>query len=70
MMNKLKSWINQFSFFEYIGLLTFVTIISNYFLDQPLIKISVFFGYCVVGFMITVLKLSFNYKKFIEMTKR
>ncbi len=69
-MNKLKSWINQFSFFEYIGLLTFVTIISNYFLDQPLIKIGVFFGYCVVGFMITVLKLSFNYKKFIEMTKR
>lgn len=41
-MQKLfNSQISQFSFFEFIGVLTCGTVLSNYFLDKPLINISV-----------------------------
>ena len=63
-MKKLSAWISKFSFFEYIGLLTFGTIISNYFLDKPLINIGIFFGYCLVGSVLSISKLYLNYKKF------
>lgn len=64
-MKKLSAWISKFSFFEYIGLLTFGTIISNYFLDKPLINIGIFFGYCLVGSVLSISKLYLNYKKFM-----
>ena len=64
-MKKLSAWISKFSFFEYIGLLTFGTIISNCFLDKPLINIEIFFGYCLVGSVLSISKLYLNYKKFM-----
>ena len=64
MNKKINSWISQFSFFEFIGLLTFGVIISNYFLDKPLINIGVFLGYCLIGLFLSILKFYFNYKRF------
>jgi len=68
-MKNLSIWISKFSFFEYIGLLTFGTIISNYFLDKPLINISAFFIYCAIGLVLSTLKLYLNFKKFTVIVK-
>lgn len=46
---KISSWIEGFSFFKFIGLITFGVIISNYFLDKPLINIRRFLTYCLIG---------------------
>ena len=63
-MKKLfNSQISQFSFFEYIGLLTFGTVLANYFLDKPLINIGVFSIYCLIGLFLSILKFYMNYKK-------
>ena len=64
MNKKFNSWISQFSFFEFIGFLTFGVIISNYFLDKPLINTGVFSGYCLIGLFLSILKFYLNYKKF------
>ena len=57
-MQKLfNSQISQFSFFEFIGVLTCGTVLSNYFLDKPLINIGIFFGYCLVGSVLSISKL-------------
>ncbi len=42
----MKDLIPQFSFFEFLGILTSATILGNYLLDQPLINITVFILYC------------------------
>lgn len=64
-MKKLfNSQISQFSFFEYIGLLTFGTVLANYFLDKPLINIGVFSVYCLIGLFLSIIKFYMNYKKF------
>ena len=68
-MKKLNDWINKFSFFEYIGLLTFGTIISNYFLNKPLINIGIFFGYCLLGSILSMSKLYLNYKKIMMISR-
>lgn len=63
-MKKLfNSQISQFSFFEYIGLLTSGTVLANYFLDKPLINIGVFSIYCLIGLFLSILKFYMNYKK-------
>ena len=64
MQKKISSQISEFSFFEYIGLLTSGTILSNYCLDKPLIKIGVFFVYCLIGFLLLILKFYINYKNY------
>ena len=64
MNTKISSWFYQFSFFEFIGLLSFGTIISNYFLDKTLINIGVFLTYCLIGFCLSIIKFYLNYKKF------
>ena len=65
-MNKKISYrISEFSFFEYIGILTCGTVLANYFLDKPLINIGIFFGYCLVGSVLSISKLYLNYKKFM-----
>jgi len=61
---KISSWIYEFSFFEFIGLISFGVIISNYFLDKPLINFGVFLGYCLIGLFLSILKFYMNYKKF------
>ena len=64
-MQKLfNSQISQFSFFEFIGVLTCGTVLSNYFLDKPLINIGVFSIYCLIGLSLSILKFYINYKKF------
>ena len=64
-MNKKISYrISEFSFFEYIGILTCGTVLSNYFLDKPLINIGVFSIYCLIGLSLSILKFYINYKKF------
>ena len=64
-MNKKISYrISQFSFFEYIGVLTCGTVLGNYFLDKPLINIWVFSTYCLIGLSLSTLKFYINYKKF------
>lgn len=69
-MKKLfNSQISQFSFFEYIGLLTFGTVLANYFLDKPLINIGVFSVYCSIGLFLSILKVYMNYKKFRPHTR-
>lgn len=50
-------FIPQFSFFEFLGLITFATVISNYFLDRPLMNITSFIIYC--GFSAFVAGLNF-----------
>ena len=64
-MNKKISYrISEFSFFEYIGILTCGTVLANYFLDKPLIKIGVFSVYCSIGLFLSILKVYMSYKKF------
>jgi uncharacterized membrane protein YcaP (DUF421 family) len=65
MNTKINSWIYQFSFFEFIGLITFGVIISNYFLDKPLINIGVFFVCCLIGLGGSLLKFYMNYKNLV-----
>lgn len=65
MGQKISAWISQFSFFEYIGILTFGTVIANYYLNKPLINIGVFFVYCLIGSTLSMFKLYLNYKKFM-----
>lgn len=60
MQKKISSQISDFSFFEYIGVLTFGTVIANYFLDKPLINLGVFFIYCLIGLFFFILKLYIN----------
>lgn len=61
----MNSWIYHFSFFEFIGLITFGVIISNYFLDKPLINIGVFFVCCLIGLGGSLLKFYMNYKNLV-----
>ena len=64
-MQKLfNSQISQFSFFEFIGVLTCGTVLANYFLDKPLMDIGVFSIYCSIGLLFLILKIYMNYKKF------
>ena len=64
-MQKLfNSQISQFSFFEFIGVLTCGTVLANYFLDKPLMNIGVFTVYCSIGLFLSMLKVYINYKKF------
>lgn len=64
-MNKKISYrISEFSFFEYMGILTCGTVLANYFLDKPLINIGVFSIYCLIGLSLSILKFYINYKKF------
>lgn len=58
----MKFLIPQFSFFEFIGILTFGTIVSNYFLDRPLINITVFIMYCVFAGALSSLNFYLRYK--------
>lgn len=64
-MKKLSTWISTFSFFEFTGAVTFGIIISNYFLDKPLINIRIFFACCLIGSILSMFKLCLNYKKFM-----
>ncbi len=69
-MQKLfNSQISQFSFFEFIGVLTCGTVLSNYFLDKPLINIGIFSVYCSIGLVLLILKVYINYKKFRPHTR-
>ena len=61
---KISSHISEFSFFEYIGVLTFGTVIANYYLNKPLMNIGVFFVYCLIGLCFFILKFYINYKKY------
>ncbi|ENX19493.1 hypothetical protein F892_03661 [Acinetobacter vivianii] len=58
----MKFLIPQFSFFEFIGILTFGTIVSNYFLDRPLINITIFMIYCVFAGALSSLNFYLRYK--------
>ncbi|ENX38431.1 hypothetical protein F887_03600 [Acinetobacter sp. NIPH 2100] len=58
----MKFLIPQFSFFECIGILTFGTIVSNYFLDRPLINITIFMMYCVFAGALSSLNFYLRYK--------
>jgi len=61
----LNSKIKDFSFFEFIGVITFAVVISNYFLNKPLITFGVFIGYCLIGLFISILKFYLKYKQFL-----
>ena len=64
-MQKLfNSQITQFSFFEFIGVLTCGTFLCNYFLDKPLVDMGVFFVYCLIGLFLSILKFYIKYQKF------
>lgn len=58
----MKFLIPQFSLFEFIGILTFGTIVSNYFLDRPLINITIFMIYCVFAGALSSLNFYLRYK--------
>ncbi|ENU93318.1 hypothetical protein F971_01366 [Acinetobacter vivianii] len=58
----MKFLIPQFSLFESIGILTFGTIVSNYFLDRPLINITIFMIYCVFAGALSSLNFYLRYK--------
>lgn len=65
MQKQFSSQISEFSFFEFTGAVTFWIIISNYFLDKPLINIRIFFACCLIGSILSMFKLCLNYKKFM-----
>lgn len=54
--------IPRLSFFEFLGMLTFATIFSNYFLDRPLINITIFMIYCVFAGALSSLNFYLRYK--------
>lgn len=58
----MKFLIPQFSLFESIGILTFGTIVSNYFLDRPLINITIFMIYYVFAGALSSLNFYLRYK--------
>jgi uncharacterized membrane protein YcaP (DUF421 family) len=59
----MKFLIPQLSFFEFLGMLTFVTIFSNYFLDRPLINMTTFILYCLFAGILSSLNLYICYKR-------
>lgn len=59
----MKLLIPQFSFFEFLGILTFATIFSNYFLDRPLINMTVFMLYCIFSAGLSSLNFYRRYKR-------
>lgn len=58
----MKFLIPQFSLFGSIGILTFGTIVSNYFLDRPLINITIFMIYCIFAGVLSSLNFYLRYK--------
>ncbi len=58
----MKDLIPQFSFFEFLGILTSATILGNYLLDQPLINITVFILYCFFAAGLASLNFYLSYK--------
>lgn len=54
----------QFSFFEFFGVITFGTVISNYFLDRPLMNMTAFIIYCGFSAFIAGLNFFIRYKTF------
>ncbi len=62
MQKQISSRISEFSFFEYIGVLTCGTVIANYYLNKPLINIVAFSIYCLIGLFFLTLKFYINYK--------
>mgnify|MGYP003589616229 CR=1 FL=1 len=70
MNKKISSWIYQFSFFEHMGLVTFGTIITNYYLNKPLISIGFYLGCCGVFLTLSILKLYLNYTKFSQKQRK
>ncbi|ENX60601.1 hypothetical protein F902_01149 [Acinetobacter higginsii] len=59
----MKFLIPQLSFFEFLGILTFATIFSNYFLDRSLINMTVFILYCIFAGILSSLNLYIRYKR-------
>jgi hypothetical protein len=52
----------RLSFFEFLGMLTCATIFSNYFLDRPLINMTIFILYFIFAAGLASLNFYSRYK--------
>ena len=51
------------TFFEYLGLFTFGTVIGNYLLDLPLLNIVVFILYCFLSALLSGANIFLNLRE-------
>ena len=62
-------FIPQFSFFEFLGVIMFGTVISNYFLDRPLMNMTSFIIYCGFSGVIAGLNFFSRYSSWLKKCK-